>query len=77
MKWIDERRGLWMYSHREQVRERWFRPGELQRRLGRWFPTVRVEHLLSRAEQGRFPFQQVPGTRLFVLWAAQAPGGAA
>ena len=30
VKWIDERRGLWMYSHRGPVRERWFRPGELQ-----------------------------------------------
>jgi SAM-dependent methyltransferase len=75
VKWIDERRGLWMYSRRESVRERWFRPGELQRRLGRWFSTVRVEYLLSRAERGRFPFQYVPGTRLFALWAAQAPGG--
>ena len=57
MKWIDERRGLWMYSHREKVRERWFKAGELQRRLGRWFSTVRVEYLLSPAEQGRFPFR--------------------
>jgi SAM-dependent methyltransferase len=75
VKWIDERRGLWMYSPREKARERWFRPRELQRRLGRWFTTVRVEYLLSRAERGRFPFQYVPGTRLFALWAAQAPGG--
>jgi SAM-dependent methyltransferase len=75
MKWIDERRGMWMYSHREGVRERWFRGGELRRRLAQWFADVRVEFLLSRAEQGRFPFQQLPGTRLFVLWAARAPGG--
>ena len=33
VKWIDERRGLWMYSHRDPVRERWFRPRELKRRL--------------------------------------------
>jgi SAM-dependent methyltransferase len=75
VKWIDEQRGLWMYSHRDRVREHWFRAGELQRRLRRWFSEVQVEYLLSRAEQGRFPFQHVPGTRLFVLWAAQAPGG--
>jgi SAM-dependent methyltransferase len=75
VKWIDERRGLWMYSHREPVRERWFRPRGLQRRLGRWFSTVRVEYLLSRVEQGRFPFRYMRGTRLFALWAAQAPGG--
>jgi SAM-dependent methyltransferase len=75
VKWIDERRGLWMYSHREKVRERWFRAGALKRRLLRWFPSVRVQYLLSRAEIGRMPFQHVPGTRLFVLWAAQAAGG--
>jgi SAM-dependent methyltransferase len=76
-KWIDERRGLWMYSPGEHVRERWFRPGELSRRLGRWFSEVRFIHLLSPAERGRFPFEYVAGTRLFVLWAARAPGGSA
>lgn len=77
VKWIDERRGLWMYSPQEDVRERWFRPGGLSRRLGRWFSDVRVVHLLTPAEQGRFPFQYVAGTRLFALWAARAPGGSA
>jgi len=77
VKWIDERRGLWMYSHRGPVRERWFRPRQLKRRLGRWFREVRVVHLLSRSEQGRFPFQQVPCARLFVLWSARVPGGSA
>jgi SAM-dependent methyltransferase len=77
VKWIDERRGLWMYSPGEDVHEHWFRPGELRRRLGRWFPEVRLVHLLSAAEQGRFPFQYVAGTRLFALWAARAPGGSA
>jgi SAM-dependent methyltransferase len=75
VKWIDERRGRWMYSHRDRVRERWFRPRELARRLGRWFPEVHVRHLLSRNEAGRFPFERVPAARLLVLWAAQAPGG--
>jgi 2-polyprenyl-6-hydroxyphenyl methylase/3-demethylubiquinone-9 3-methyltransferase len=77
VKWIDERRGLWMYSRRENVRERWFRPGELSRRLGRWFSDVRLVHLLSPAERGRFPFQYIAGTRLFALWTARAPGGSA
>jgi SAM-dependent methyltransferase len=75
VKWIDERRGMWMYPHRGPVRERWFRPGQLKRRLSRWFGRVRVEHILSRFEAGRFPFQQVPWARLFVLWSAQMPGG--
>ncbi len=75
LKWIDERRGRWMYSHRDSAREHWFRAGELRRRLRRWFCDVRVEFLLSRAERGRFPFEHVPGSRLFALWAARAPGG--
>jgi SAM-dependent methyltransferase len=75
VKWIDERRGLWMYSRHETVREHWFTAGGLQRRLDRWFRAVRVEYLLSPDERGRFPFQYVPGTRLFALWAALAPGG--
>ena len=75
VKWIDERRGLWMYGPRDRVREHWFGPGALKRRLLRWFPLVRVRHLLSRGEAGRFPFQWVPASRLLVLWAATAPGG--
>src|SRR5262249_4685554 len=77
VKWVDERRGLWMYSHRDTVRERWFHPGRLRRRLRRWFTDTRVVHLLSRAEEGRIPFRYIAGTRLFVLWTARAPGVAA
>jgi ubiquinone/menaquinone biosynthesis C-methylase UbiE len=77
VKWVDERRGLWMYSPRDRVREHWFRPGAMKRRLGRWFGEVRVVHLLTHSEEGRLPFRLFPCTRLFVLWAARAPGGAA
>jgi hypothetical protein len=66
-----------MYAHGEPVRERWFAPRGLQRRLRRWFADVQVVHVLSRAEEGRFPFQLVPATRLFALWAARAAGGTA
>jgi hypothetical protein len=75
VKLIDERRGRWMYSHRDGACERWFRPRALARRLRRWFPEVQVRHLLSRDEEGRFPFQWAPAARLLVLWAAKAPGG--
>jgi SAM-dependent methyltransferase len=75
VKWIDEHRGFWMYGPGGRVRERWFRPRELKRRLSRWFPAVRVRHLLSRGEEGRFPFQWLPLSRLLVLWSATAPGG--
>jgi 2-polyprenyl-6-hydroxyphenyl methylase/3-demethylubiquinone-9 3-methyltransferase len=75
VKWIDQRRGLWMYSHRDSVRERWFRPAAMRRRLRTWFRSIHVEFLISPAELGRFPFENLPGSRLFVLWAAETPGG--
>jgi 2-polyprenyl-6-hydroxyphenyl methylase/3-demethylubiquinone-9 3-methyltransferase len=74
VKWIDERRGLWMYGHGDSVRERWFRPRALKRRLHAWFPEVGVRHLLSLSEMGRFPFEWLPATRLMVMWTATAPG---
>jgi 2-polyprenyl-6-hydroxyphenyl methylase/3-demethylubiquinone-9 3-methyltransferase len=77
VKWIDQRRGRWMYRHDGQVRERWFRPGALKRRLQRWFAEVQVAYVLSRAEAGRFPFQWIPATRQMVLWSARVSGGAA
>src|SRR5262249_55572693 len=77
VKRLDERRGVWVYRHGAPVRERWFRPGGVEWGLQRWFRGVRVVPLLSQAEEGRFPFQQVPATRLLVLWAARAPGGSA
>ena len=33
--------------------------------------------ILARDEAGRFPFRTFPSTRLFVMWAARSPGGAA
>jgi 2-polyprenyl-6-hydroxyphenyl methylase/3-demethylubiquinone-9 3-methyltransferase len=75
IKWLDQRRGLWMYPASGPVRERWFRPGGMKRRLARWFPEVRTRHLLSRDEAGRFPFRAIPTARLFVLWEARSPGG--
>jgi 2-polyprenyl-6-hydroxyphenyl methylase/3-demethylubiquinone-9 3-methyltransferase len=73
VKWLDERRGLWMYPRGGPVRERWFRPGSLRRVLERRFDDVRVEHLLSPAEAGRAVFRFVPGVRLLTLWTARAP----
>ena len=35
VKWIDERRGRWMYPAGGPVRERWFWPGAFRRRLRR------------------------------------------
>ena len=42
---------------------------------GGGFRAVQVGICSREPKQGRFPFQWVPVTRLFVLWAATAPGG--
>jgi 2-polyprenyl-6-hydroxyphenyl methylase/3-demethylubiquinone-9 3-methyltransferase len=75
VKWLDERRGRWMYPAGGPVRERWFRPGALRRRLARHFEGARVEHLLAPAEAGSLVFRAVPAARLMALWTARAPGG--
>ena len=75
MKWIDERRGRWMYPAGGPVRERWFRPGSLRKRLRREFEGVAVEFLLSPAEAGWRLFREVPSARLLTIWTATKPGG--
>jgi 2-polyprenyl-6-hydroxyphenyl methylase/3-demethylubiquinone-9 3-methyltransferase len=74
LKWVDERRGLWMYPGGGPVRERWFWPRSLHDRLARWFIEVNVTHLLSPAEARHRLFRSVPGARLLTLWSARVPG---
>lgn len=74
VKWIDERRGRWMYPAGGPVRERWFWPGSFRRRLACRFVNARVEYLLSAAEEGAGLFHHVPGARLMTLWTAKVPG---
>ena len=74
VKWIDEKRGRWMYPSGGPVRERWFWPGAFRARLARAFDDVRVEYLLSPAEAGVALFRLLPGARLLTLWTARAPG---
>jgi 2-polyprenyl-6-hydroxyphenyl methylase/3-demethylubiquinone-9 3-methyltransferase len=76
VKWIDERRGRWMYPSGGPVREHWFWPRGFARRLGRLFSAVAVTHLLSPREAGRPLFDRLPRARLFTLWSGQRPGGA-
>jgi 2-polyprenyl-6-hydroxyphenyl methylase/3-demethylubiquinone-9 3-methyltransferase len=75
VKWLDERRGLWMYPSGGPVRERWFWPGGFRRRIRRWFDDVRVVHLLSPVESPRWIFRGFPHTRRMILWGARALGG--
>lgn len=75
VKWLDERRGRWMYPAGGPVRERWFWPGEFRRRLARRFEEVRIDYLLSPSEARVALFRRVPSARLMTLWTARAPGG--
>jgi 2-polyprenyl-6-hydroxyphenyl methylase/3-demethylubiquinone-9 3-methyltransferase len=75
IKRLDEHRGLWMYPSDGPVRERWFWPGRLSRRLARDFDEVRVDYLLRPEESGHWVFRAIPAARLMTLWSAVAPGG--
>jgi SAM-dependent methyltransferase len=75
VKWIDERRGRWMYPHGGPVVERWFRPRGLRDRLRRDFDDVRVAYLLRPEEAPRLVFRAVPAARLMVLWSARVAAG--
>ena len=76
VKWIDERRGLWMYPSGGPVRERWFVPRALShhiRRLG--FVSTRVESILTSRESRRWLHRSIPPARLMTLWVATKAGG--
>jgi 2-polyprenyl-6-hydroxyphenyl methylase/3-demethylubiquinone-9 3-methyltransferase len=77
LKWLDEKRGRWMYPSGGPVRERWFWPEAFRKQFSRWFVDVRVAHLLSPDEEDWPLFRQVPGARLMTLWTARVaePGG--
>jgi 2-polyprenyl-6-hydroxyphenyl methylase/3-demethylubiquinone-9 3-methyltransferase len=75
VKWIDERRGLWMYPADGPVRERWFGPRALKSRLDREFGQARVDFLLRPEEARRLVFRSCPSARLMALWTARVPGG--
>jgi 2-polyprenyl-6-hydroxyphenyl methylase/3-demethylubiquinone-9 3-methyltransferase len=75
IKWLDERRGRWMYPAGGPVRERWFLPRRFRRLLESRFEEVAIRYLLSEAESKRLLFRAVPSARLMTLWTGRAPGG--
>jgi len=77
VKWIDQRRGRWMYRHDGPVRERWFWPWRLRERLRKDFDDVCVHYLLSPPEAGRWIFERIPCARLMTVWTAKVAGRAA
>jgi ubiquinone/menaquinone biosynthesis C-methylase UbiE len=75
IKWIDERRGRWMYPVGGPVRERWFVTSALTRLLKNQFASVSTEHLLRNSEAGHIVFRAFPPARLLTCWTAVAEGG--
>jgi SAM-dependent methyltransferase len=75
VKRIDESRGLWMYRPDDPIRERWFRPGWMVRRLARHFDAVDRTFLLAPDEARHLAFRRIPTLRSMVLWTATRPGG--
>ncbi len=75
VKWIDERRGRWMYPAGGPVRERWLWPGAFRRSLGRSFEAARVDFLLGPDESQGALFRALPPARRLALWTARKPGG--
>ena len=75
IKWIDQRRGLWMYPTTSPVRERWFLPAALSRAIGRaGFDRPRVEHLLMPGESRHWCHRMIPAARLMALWTTVRAG---
>jgi ubiquinone/menaquinone biosynthesis C-methylase UbiE len=75
VKWIDQKRGRWMYPARGPLRERWFLAGRMSARLSRQFVGVEATPILSPHEEGRAIFRSLPYARSLILWTAHAPGG--
>ena len=75
IKWLDERRGRWMYPAGGPVRERWFWPESLRGQLLGRFEGARVEFLMSPDEAGSRWFRRFPRARRMALWAATGPRG--
>ncbi len=70
VKWVDERRGRWMYPANSPARERWFWPGALERRLRSHFQEIQKEALRLPIEAGRWPFEVAPWTSRLSVWSA-------
>jgi ubiquinone/menaquinone biosynthesis C-methylase UbiE len=72
VKWLDTRRGRWMYPAKGSAQERWFWPRGLARRLSERFEGVRYEYIMTPDEARSWLFRRVPSARLMTLWTARA-----
>ena len=73
IKWIDQKRGRWMYPPGGPVRETWFWPRSFRRRLCRFFEGVDVTYLLVPEEARWALFRYVPRARRLLAWSGQVP----
>ncbi|GIW87479.1 MAG: hypothetical protein KatS3mg108_1803 [Isosphaeraceae bacterium] len=73
IKWIDERRGRWMYHPSDPVREHWFSAGELAGRMACHLAEVRWDFLLRPEEARHAVFRLRPSARLFIVWSGMVP----
>jgi 2-polyprenyl-6-hydroxyphenyl methylase/3-demethylubiquinone-9 3-methyltransferase len=76
LKWIDERRGLWMYAPSDPVREHWFRPAKLRGMLAREFDDASVEFLTAPLERRLAVFRRFAWVRSMACWSGRAAGAA-
>jgi 2-polyprenyl-6-hydroxyphenyl methylase/3-demethylubiquinone-9 3-methyltransferase len=74
VKWIDERRGRWMYPARGPARERWLWPRRFCAQLADHFDWIGMSYLLSPLESEKNFFQRLATARQFAIWTGQARG---
>ena len=73
IKWIDQRRGYWMYPREFSYQERWFWWPTIRRKLDRGFENIKCEYVLSPEEsecRGQWIFQRFPVARRMMLISA-------
>jgi SAM-dependent methyltransferase len=74
IKWVDEKRGLWMYPPDAPVRERWHAPSHWKRLLGDRIVDWRIAYVESSEEQGPRIRRSLPIFRPFYRLVGTKPG---
>lgn len=77
VKWVDEKRGLWMYPPDAPVRERWHAPSHWKRLLGDRIADWQIAYVESSEEHGPRIRRSLPICRPFYRLVGTKPGTAA
>jgi ubiquinone/menaquinone biosynthesis C-methylase UbiE len=75
VKWIDQRRGRWMYPACSPIRERWFWPGQIERYLEQAGFEAIASKPISMGSESHSVFRAFPRLRRFVAWTATVAEG--